>query len=280
MRVVVTGGSGRVGRWTVREFAAQGHQVWNLDRARGEGPGQFIEVDLADAGQVYDALGQARAEIVCHIAANPSPGGFTGVDTFRNNVLSTFHVAQAAGDLGASRVAYASSEMATGWLTPADALPARLPFDETDRQPSGNPYALSKYTGEVILDSMAQRFPETAWVSLRVNNVIDPDGYGVLAWRREDPRRGMANFWSYIDARDVATAFVAAAFGGTRGHEVFLIAAADTSSDKPLPELMAECYPGYEGLDPGHPPFATVFNCAKIQQRLGWEAAHSWRDES
>ena len=279
MRIAVTGGSGRVGAYTVRELVAQGHDVYNLDRAPSPDllcP--FLQTDLTDAGQVYDALGQVRPDAVCHIAANPSPGGFTGIDTFRNNVLSTFAVLQAAGDGGARHVIYASSEMATGWLTPADALPPRLPFDETDRQPSGNVYALSKYTGEVIMDSMACRFPDTRWVSLRVNNVILPDDYGVLAWRREDPRRGMTNFWSYIDVRDVATAFACALHCGLPGHEVFLIAAADTSSDKPLPELMAQCYPGYDGLAPAHPPFASVFDCAKITRLLGWEPAHSWRD--
>lgn len=281
MKIVVTGGSGKAGAYTVRELSAAGHEVVNVDRAHLSGlPGGFIQTDLTDAGQVYDALGQARPDAVCHLAANPSPGGFTGVEIFRNNVLSTFHVAQAAGDLGVRRFVYASSEMATGWLTPYDALPEHMPFDENARQPSGNSYALSKLMGEVILDSMAARFGETGWVSLRINNVIAPDNYGVLAWRREDPTRGMSNFWSYIDARDVATAFRAAAEGGTKGHEVFLIAAADTSSDKPLPELLALCYPGYEGFDPSHPPFASVFDCGKIRRMLGWESAHSWREQT
>ena len=31
MRIVVTGGSGRAGVWTVRDFAEHGHEVINLD---------------------------------------------------------------------------------------------------------------------------------------------------------------------------------------------------------------------------------------------------------
>jgi nucleoside-diphosphate-sugar epimerase len=281
MRIAITGGSGRVGSYTVRELCAQGHQVWNLDRHHNaDVMTPFIQTDLTDAGQVYDAMAQVKPEAVCHIAANPSPNGFTNIDTFHNNVLSTFAVLQAAGDLGARHIVYASSEMATGWLTPGDAPPPHLPFDETVRQPSGNTYALSKYAGEVIMDGMALRFPDAHWVSLRVNNVILPDDYGILAWRREDLRRGMTNFWSYIDVRDAATAFACAVHGGLPGHEVFLIAAADTSSDRPLPELMAECYPNYEGLDPAHPPYASVFSCRKIQRLLGWESVHSWREQS
>ena len=65
MRVVVTGGSGRAGQWVVREMAAAGHEVINLDvveRPELELPGEFCRVELADAGKVYDALFQFRPD--------------------------------------------------------------------------------------------------------------------------------------------------------------------------------------------------------------------------
>jgi hypothetical protein len=68
---------------------------------------------------------------------------------------------QAAGDLGVPRVVYASSEMATGLLTEGTA-PTQIPFDETEWHPSPNAYALSKYISEVIADSVAVRYPQTA----------------------------------------------------------------------------------------------------------------------
>ncbi|MEZ4583944.1 MAG: NAD(P)-dependent oxidoreductase, partial [Caldilineaceae bacterium] len=75
MRIVVTGGSGRAGVWTVRDFAEHGHEVINLDgRASAEPlPGSFIKLDLTDAGEVYDAFVQTQPDAVCHLAANPSP---------------------------------------------------------------------------------------------------------------------------------------------------------------------------------------------------------------
>ena len=100
MRIVVTGGSGRAGVWTVRDFAEHGHEVINLDgRAPAEPlPGAFIKLDLTDAGEVYDAFVQTQPDAVCHLAANPSPSGFPRQQTFANNVLSTYNVMQAAGD--------------------------------------------------------------------------------------------------------------------------------------------------------------------------------------
>ena len=131
---------------------------------------------------------------------------------------------QAAGDLGVSRVVYASSEMATGLLTDVT-VPERIPFDESERRPSPNAYALSKYLSEVIADSLAVRYPETSWVGLRINNVIPPDTYGRFEAEWADPSVSRGNFWSYIDARDVGTAYRAALEGTSTGHEVCLIAA-------------------------------------------------------
>jgi UDP-glucose 4-epimerase len=280
MRVVVTGGSGRAGSFTVRELAAAGHEVVNLDIARppADLPGAFVQLDLTDVGEVYDVLAQFRPEGVCHLAANPSPTGFPRHQTFENNVRSTNAVLQAAGDVGVRRLVYASSEMATGWLT-TDELPPRFPFDESDRVPSPNAYALSKYLGEVIADSMVRQFPGLSIASLRINNVILPDGYDVLRYRREHFPEGGVNFWSYIDVRDVATAFRAALEGDIEGHEVFLIAAADTCLDTPLQEAIERRYGPGANFAPEHGPFDAAFSCRKIEERLGWRPQHSWRNQ-
>ncbi len=279
MRVVVTGGSGRAGSFTVRELASAGHEVINLDMARPPAglPGGFVQLDLTDTGEVYDVLAQFRPEGVCHLAANPSPFGFPRHQTFENNVLCTNAVMQAAGDVGVSRLVYASSEMATGWLT-TDELPPRFPFDETDRVDSPNAYALSKYLGEVIAESMVRQYPTMSICSLRINNVIMPDGYDVLKFRRENFPEGGVNFWSYIDVRDVATAFRAALEGEIVGHEVFLIAAADTCLDTPIQDSIDRLYGPGARFAPDHGPFDSVFDCRKIAERLGWRPRHSWRD--
>jgi nucleoside-diphosphate-sugar epimerase len=169
--------------------------------------------------------------------------------------------------------------MATG-LIHEGVVPSRIPFDESERQPSPNAYALSKYLSEVIAESLAVRYLDTAFVGLRINNVIAPDEYHVLQARRNDPATGAFNFWSYIDARDVGGAYLAAITGSTTGNEVFLIAAADTSADLPLPELMAAHYPGYDRIAPDHDDFASAFSSAKIARLLGWTPQYSWRTQS
>jgi nucleoside-diphosphate-sugar epimerase len=282
MRVVVTGGSGKAGQWVVRHLAEAGHEVVNFDvvnRPELDLPGDYCRVELENAGKVYDALFQFRPEAVCHLAANPAPSGQAQIDVFGNNVLSAYNLMQAAGDLGVSRFVYASSEMATGLLTDG-MVPAQLPFDETERHPSPNAYALSKYISEVIADSLAVRYPQTAWVGLRINNVIPPDTYDAFQAEWDDPGRSKGNFWSYIDARDVGTAYLAALEGISAGHEVCLIAAADTRAKRGLRELMAEFYDGYDSFAGDYEDPRSAFDCSKMKVLFGWTPSHSWRDNA
>ena len=280
MNVLVTGGSGKVGKAVVAEFVAAGHEVTNVDRVRAGGSG-YIQASLTDAGEVYDVMNQVRPDVVCHVAANPSPSGFPRQQTFENNVMSSYLVMQAAGDVGSvKRFIYASSEMATGWLT-TEEIPDTFPFDESARVNSPNAYALAKYMGEVIADSLSLRYPEMPFVSLRINNVITPDTYQWLADRRAQyPNGGSGNFWSYIDVRDIGGAFRAAAEGDTTGHEVFLIAARDTCLDTPFRDALLARY-GQEAASrvaENHGDFDSAFDCGKMQRVFGWTAQHSWRD--
>jgi nucleoside-diphosphate-sugar epimerase len=233
---------------------------------------------LTDAGEVYDALAQVKPEWVCHLAANPSPSGYPRQQTFGNNVISTYNMMQAAGDNGVERFVYASSEMATGWLT-TEQLPPRFPFNEEDRVDTPNAYALSKYMGEVIADSMVVRYPFMAIVSLRINNIILPENYHVLQYRRDNFPEGGSNFWSYIDVRDVAGACRAALEGDSRGHEVFLIAAADTCLDTPLREAIERRYGQGATYAPGFGDFQSAFDCSKIDRFFGWRPRYSWRNQ-
>jgi len=264
----------------VQALAHGGHEVINLDRStRSDLPSKNVVLDLEDAGAVYDVISQFKPEGICHLAANPSPSGFARSDTFRGNTMITYNVMQAAGDLGVKRFINAGSEMATGWLT-TEELPPRIPFTEEDRADSPNAYALSKYMSAVIADSLSIRYPEMPICTLRINNVIPPEKQDeMLRPRREQyPGPGSANYWSYIDARDVGTAFRAALEGKSDGHEVFLIAAADTCIEVPLAKAIEERYGKKPNMAPDHGEFSSAFDCSKIKRFFGWKPEHSWRD--
>jgi nucleoside-diphosphate-sugar epimerase len=115
-RVLVTGGSGKAGRACVRELLEHGYEVINVDAARpGEALCPYVEADLADFGQALEALSgvdsrHSRGDAVVHLAAIPAPGRHTNAVTFRNNILSTYNVFEAARKLEIRNLVWASSE--------------------------------------------------------------------------------------------------------------------------------------------------------------------------
>jgi len=78
-RVAVTGGSGKLGRACVRDLVEHGYEVVNLDRVPSpDGLAPFLQIDLADYGQVVSALTGVddrydRLDAVVHLAAIPAP---------------------------------------------------------------------------------------------------------------------------------------------------------------------------------------------------------------
>jgi hypothetical protein len=112
MRVVVTGGTGRAGRWVVRLLAEAGHEVVNFDvvsRPELELPGEFCRVELADAGKVYDALFQFRPDGICHLAANPAPSGQAQIGALHNAVPAGIRPAILLGAHAGLRLAEAAA---------------------------------------------------------------------------------------------------------------------------------------------------------------------------
>src|SRR5215207_409442 len=99
MRVVVTGGSGRIGRWLVREELAPGHDVTVSYRVL---PAEPTDGVTYKPGEVYDVL--RGADAVVHLAAIPSNRFHPYPTVFPTNVVSTYNVGEAAGRLGLRKI--------------------------------------------------------------------------------------------------------------------------------------------------------------------------------
>lgn len=273
MRIVVTGGSGKGGKWVVQELRNRGHDVLNVDaRHDGSAFGLCLLADLTDLGQAVEAL--AGADAVVHFAAIPAPELRPDGETFRNNVLSTYNVFAAAEMHRVKRVVWASSETVLG--LPFDTPPLFAPIDESIEPRPESSYALSKLVGETMARQLARR-TGAGIVGLRISNIIEPEDYRLFPGYWGDPTIRRWNLWGYVDARDVATAARLGLEADIEGSEVCIVAAADTCMTRPSADLMAEVFPTV----PLRRPVAgreTLLSIDRARRVLGYEPAHRWED--
>jgi nucleoside-diphosphate-sugar epimerase len=274
MRIVVTGGSGKAGRWVVRDLRERGHDVLNVDwRHDGTAHGLCLVADLTDLGQTTDAL--ARAEAVVHLAAIPAPGLRPDGETFRVNTLSTYNVFAAAAAQGVRRVVWSSSETVLG--LPFDPHPPDFaPIDESHAPRPESSYALSKLLGEHIAAQTARR-TGIPFVGLRISNIMEPEDYRAFPAFWDDARLRRWNLWGYVDVRDVAAAVRRGLEADVDGAEVCIVAAADTVMPRPSADLMAEVYPAVTLRRAVHGR-ETLLSIDRARAVLGYEPEHRWED--
>ena len=273
MRVVVTGGTGKGGRWVVRELRDRGHDVVNVDLVPDGAPnGLFLLTDLTDLGQVHDVV--AGADAIVHFAAIPAPGLRPEGETFRINTVSTWNVFHAAASAHVGRVVWASSETVLG--LPFDRPPDFAPIDETITPRPESSYALSKLVGETLA-AQINRQTGIPFVGLRISNIMEPSDYARFESWQDDARVRKWNLWGYVDARDVATACRIAVEGDTTGAEVAIVAAADTVMRCDSADLMAEVFPDVP-LRRAVSGRETLLAIDHARALLGYEPAHGWLD--
>jgi nucleoside-diphosphate-sugar epimerase len=275
MRILVTGGSGRLGRFAIADLLAHGHEVVNADRRppADKGTERYVETDLGDVGQVAGAL--HGCEAVLHLGAIPSPYRHADEVVFLNNTRATFAVLQAASLLGVKRAAIASSVSAYGMAwTPKRFAPRYVPLDEAHPLLPHDPYGLSKEVDERTAE-MFHRRTGMSIAALRFHWVALPGELAnIRSVRTLDPAAMATNLWGYVDARDAAAACRLALETDTLGFEAFNITAADTLIPEPTEKLVRAYIPE---TDIRVPLLGTVsgFAIEKAARLLQWHPKHA-----
>lgn len=177
MRVLITGGLGKIGRAVVKRLLAHGHTVLILDRNDPEtfDPEMLDEVRGAEVRQAditdFDTLKDhfEGVDAVVHMAALVSPAQGPPQTIFDVNAEGTFNVFQACVEHGVKRVVSASSINALGFNYGIKGFPIQyLPIDEEHPDFTTDAYSFTKRIGEEIgqyfwrregISSVSMRFP-------------------------------------------------------------------------------------------------------------------------
>lgn len=285
--IIVTGGSGKVGRAAVRHLLEEGYSIASIDMARPAGLSnppkptdvRFTRADIIDFGQVMAAFSGINDRVekpvtgIVHLGAIASPGEAPDHEIFRVNTLSTYNVFEAARRLGIRNVVWASSETVYG--IPYGNGPRYVPVDEDIEEPQ-TAYSLSKLAGEKMAEQYAKWDPATKIIGLRFSNVQEPQDYDNFPGYDKDARTRMFNLWTYIDARDAAQAIRLSLDAKLTGAHVFGIANSNSVMSRSNDELLDEVFPG----TPRRRPITaneSLISIEKAIRVLGYRPQHDWR---
>ena len=288
MKIVVTGGAGRLGRSTLETLACAGHEVICVDRTPApDFAGRQAEVDLLHPSAFSEFVADEVPDAIVHLAAIAVP--FTAPEsvTLDTNSRLAFTVLDAAREHGIARVLAASSPTVIGYGSPTGWTPDILPIDERHGTRPWNAYALSKQLVESMVAMFARQQTSTVFGAFRPCFVISPDEWAgeptqqghTVADRLRDPSLAAVSIFNYVDARDAA-AFVLAWLeraGQPQNGRVYFVGADDALATEPVATLLPRFLPGVDAsaLDGSSPAFSS----AAAKNELGWRPEHGWRTE-
>lgn len=297
LRIIVTGGSGKAGRYIIDELLKAGHTVLNLDLAPLP---QFPQVatlrtDLTQSGQVFSAMtGQwgfsepfppglpPRPDAVIHLANYHRNMLVPDDELFRTNTLSTYNVIEAACKLGVKKLILASSITVYGvTYAQGDADFPSFPVTEDLVVNPSDTYAISKMCGERVAQGFSRRFNNLDIYSFRIGHVIAPEEYALdefINYVRE-PAKWKVHGWAYTDARDLGRMCQSALETCGLGFQVFNATNDEiTNVAAPTTEaFLREVCPGVPFTRKMGDTEAPVTN-EKMKRLLGFREKHSWKN--
>lgn len=165
MNILVTGGSGFLGKNLCQALAGVGHNVLNIDK-------RACDVVETVVGNVMDQQlverHMAGIEAVFHLASHIEAGESVEMPKkyIENNVLGALVVLEAMKKYGVKKFLFSSSAAIYG-------EPLRTPIKEDDRTLPINPYGMTKLAMEGLVSSYVYAFGMTG-VALRYFNLYGP----------------------------------------------------------------------------------------------------------
>lgn len=172
MRIVVTGGSGFIGRAVVWRLVDLGHCVMVADRVPGDCPDALYWIgDLREPGAIENVI-PSGTEVVIHLAAATSVlGSLTRpFEVYQQNVETTAALLERARVIGVRQFAFASTNAVVGDVG------MHTIGEATCLQPL-TPYGATKASAEMLVAGYAHAYGIVGTV-LRLTNVYGPGMQG------------------------------------------------------------------------------------------------------
>ncbi|MBI2618911.1 MAG: NAD(P)-dependent oxidoreductase [Ignavibacteriales bacterium] len=244
MKILVTGGSGMVGRFVVDHLTHK-FDVEVLDCKklhRKDIP--FHHIDILDSSDVKRVV--KGFDAVVHLAGIPHPLESPPEQVFRINTIGTFNVLEACALNEISKFVFMSSESTLGFAFSAARMwPEYVPIDEDHPLRPQDPYGLSKLVCEELCAGFSRRTGMFA-LALRAPWIWVPEEAELVRYRQlvRDYPACSKNLWAFIHVGDVARAIEAAiGYKGESRSEAFFVCAKENWTGEQSRDLLRRFYP-------------------------------------
>jgi UDP-glucose 4-epimerase len=280
MNILITGGSGSVGKYIVDELLKYGHTVGVLDL---HPPKQknitYHKTDVLKLNDV--ALAMKGYDVVVHTAGIPHPLNDPAERVFNVNVNGTFNVLESAARNGIKKVVFTSSESTLGFAFMVNRMvPEYIPIDENHSLRPQDPYGLSKVIGEQICKTYSAKYGIRT-ICLREPWIWVPEPEPLLFYKKlvDDYPDWYKNLWTYVHVYDVAQAHrLAIEKDLVNLHEIFFITSKENWTRIDSKKLLHRFYPEVKSVSESFSGRSAIISHEKAKRLLGYEPRFSAAD--
>jgi UDP-glucose 4-epimerase len=279
VKILVTGGSGLVGKYVVDELLRHNHDVGVLDVKPPKQDVRLHQVDVLKLDEVVHACNGYDA--VIHMAGIPHPLNDPAEKVFFLNVNGTFNVLEAAARNGIKKIIFTSSESTLGFAFMQNRIvPEYFPIDEHHSLRPQDPYGLSKICGEQICRTYSARYGIRT-VCLREPWIWVPEEKEIQFYKKlvAEYQQWYKNLWAYVHVFDVARAHRLAVENDLPSlHEAFFITARENWTGVESKQLIVEFYPEVTQVRNDFNGTASLISFKKAHHLLDYEPQFSVDD--
>lgn len=244
-RVLVTGGSGLVGKYVAKDLSAD-YEVSVADKNEPGLDVNFYSVDVTRSESFK--IVEDGFDVILHLAGIPTPLNDPAEMVFEVNTLGTFNTLRFAAERNVKKVILASSESVLGFAFARQShTPLYFPIDEQHPLEPQDAYGLSKLCSEEVMKSFSRAYGIHS-VSLRFPWIWVPEDKERQVYRQliADYPNWYKNLWAWVHVHDVSQAFAKAIEFGSENFDRFFIASDENWTGFPAEELIRKFYNGVQ----------------------------------